>query len=75
MCLGNRTHGFVSIITGAEEIPGLTALRREATELICGADRSHLRVFIEGYEAGFTVSGNAPGPLFFFLSESDPDLG
>lgn len=63
VCLGNTTHALVSIITGAEGLPCLTALHREVTELIFGADRSHLRGFIEGYEAGFTVSVNAPSWL------------
>lgn len=66
--------GLVSIITGAEELARLSALHREATELICGADRSHLCSFIEGYEAGFTVSFNTPSSLVFFLRETDSEL-
>lgn len=43
----------------------MTAFHREASELICGADGSHLGGFIEGYEAGFTASVDASLlPLF-----------
>lgn len=74
MCLGNTTPALVSIITGAEELPCLTALHREATELIFGAVGSYLRGFNEGYEAGFTVSVNAPSSFFFSLRETDSEL-
>lgn len=45
---GKYNAGSVSIITGAEELPRLTAFHRDASELICGADGSHLGGFIAG---------------------------